>query len=533
MDSAADIQPARHIHWLRLVFWAIIIFIYLFLSLYKLNTWPDLFWDEGWTLDAAQNWIIHGHLGHYLDGQPIPPRIPVRFVEVVLVTAGMKGFGVGTWQGRLPIVATSIITIGLVYYLSTQLFNRRIGVAAILFILLFPVFIYHPLYIGRQVMAEMPMMLFLLGGYSLLWLALTRSSFWIIGSALLFGLAIQAKLQVPPFLFLSIALALVSSIIFRLRKSAIILAIVAVASLFVFGLIYLLQNHLMPGSFKDPALIKILVNSVIIVPDKKIRIEATTHVLLFGAPLVLGYIWSFVRIIKIHRNPKDQSLSQLSEKKLNKIVIITAIWGLGASWLLWYLFMSITYIRYMFPAFIIGSLFIAKYIYELTDGYDFRVLAKKIYSLLIKREFASSNIQTLVIFLALCIGASTAIISDRIGLSISRKDPMLAAHFIHDNIPVGSRIETFESELFFLAPEYNYHYPSDLVSMEAQRKAFIDPSYPIYYDPFETKPNYIIVGPMGGFWQIYSIVPNSKLAYLKANIGSYQIYQIQYENSDH
>jgi hypothetical protein len=61
-----------------ILLWAIFFIIVGFLLLYRLNDIPTLWWDEGWTLSAARNWIEQGHLGNYLDGQPVPPRIPVR-----------------------------------------------------------------------------------------------------------------------------------------------------------------------------------------------------------------------------------------------------------------------------------------------------------------------------------------------------------------------------------------------------------------------------------------------------------------------
>ena len=90
--------------WLIIIFGGLFITTIIFLLVYRLNSWPSVWWDEGWYLDAARNWIEQGHLGHYLDGQPIPPRIPVRFPVVVLVALSMKFFGVGVWQARLPLL---------------------------------------------------------------------------------------------------------------------------------------------------------------------------------------------------------------------------------------------------------------------------------------------------------------------------------------------------------------------------------------------------------------------------------------------
>ncbi len=94
--------------------------------LYRLNNWPSVWWDEGWTLDAARNWIEHGHLGHYMDGIPIPARPLVRFVVAVMVALSMKIFGIGVWQGRLPGVIFTILSLVLLVYLTSTIYNRKL-----------------------------------------------------------------------------------------------------------------------------------------------------------------------------------------------------------------------------------------------------------------------------------------------------------------------------------------------------------------------------------------------------------------------
>ena len=111
---------------IKVGFWSIIIFTLLFLLLYKLDDWPSAWWDEGWYLDAARNWIEQGHLGHFLDGQPIPPRIPVRFPVLLPIAASMKIFGIGIWQGRLPGAILSLLAVGLFVYLANLLYNRKV-----------------------------------------------------------------------------------------------------------------------------------------------------------------------------------------------------------------------------------------------------------------------------------------------------------------------------------------------------------------------------------------------------------------------
>jgi hypothetical protein len=186
--------------------------------------------------------------------------------------------------------------------------------------------------------------------------------------------------------------------------------------------------------------------------------------------------------------------------------------------------MAIDWIRYMFPPFFIGSMFLAGYLGELTNGFDLRLFVKRSSALLLRREIKYTNIQTFIMLVALSINYGAAMMSVRIGLTIPRYDPVLASTYLRDNIPAGALVETFESELYFLAPKIKYHFPSDLVSMQAQRKTAIDPSFAIDYDPMEAHPDYIVVGPMGHLWPLYDSILEQGQFLLIADIGDYQIY---------
>lgn len=60
--------------------------------------------------------------------------------------------------------------------------------------------------------------------------------------------------------------------------------------------------------------------------------------------------------------------------------------------------------------------------------------------------------------------------------------PYRAADYLEKNIAAEAMVETFESELLFLAPDINFHYPTDLVSMQLFRKWCIDPQLKIDYE---------------------------------------------------
>ncbi len=70
-------------------------------SLY-LEQIPPLWWDEGWTMSVARNWVQSGFYGQFLDGEKQPPGLSAAFPVVAQVALSFRLFGVGVWQGRLP-----------------------------------------------------------------------------------------------------------------------------------------------------------------------------------------------------------------------------------------------------------------------------------------------------------------------------------------------------------------------------------------------------------------------------------------------
>jgi hypothetical protein len=199
---------------------------------------------------------------------------------------------------------------------------------------------------------------------------------------------------------------------------------------------------------------------------------------------------------------------------------------------MWYLLMGMDWIRYMFPPFFIAGIFVAAYLFELTSGFDFRLAVRRISALLIHREFNFVNLQSLVFLIALSITFGTAIVNARVGLGLREYDPKLASAYLTSHIPTDARIETFESELFFLAPDQTYHFPSDMVSMLLQRKTTIEANLPVDYDPLETNPDYIVIGPMGHLWSLYNEVVTNKKLPMVADVGNYQVYATKVSTVD-
>lgn len=498
-----------------------------FALLFKLNDYPTVWWDEGWTLSAARNWIVHGHLGNYIDGQPVPPRIPLRFPVAVPVAISMKLFGIGIWQGRLPGVIFTIGTLLLYGYLISKMYTRKTGIAAQLIAVCLSPYMFNPIISGRQIMAEMPMMFYLLGGYSLVWLALTRHKLWGIGAALLFGIAIHAKLQVPPFWIVSMGLAFLVAVKHRHWNLVRLLSWIAVGSIASAIIVFLIQNSLMPGSFADQELLKLLLNTSVLSLTWSIRERAIYIAAIFALPILLGYIWAGRRILRTLFVRNVEVNEHLQTGEINKEIMRAAIWGLGASWLVWYITMSSYWIRYLLPAYFIGIIFITAFVGEHTQDFNLGTIFPQTARLLFRGEVKKKNIIALTFILIFSVSLGLMLGTFRILFPATKWQPEVAAQYIQENIPLSAKVETYESELLFLAPEFNYHLPPDLVSMELYRRADINLQYAIDYDPIKAKPDYLVVGPFAQTYGLYSDQLINEWFDPVTDIGGYQIYHIK------
>jgi hypothetical protein len=142
---------------------------------------PPVWWDEGWTLNVARNWVEFGHYGQLLDGQPKGPGLSASFPVVAPIALSFRLFGIGIWQGRLPSVLFLLGSIMLIFFLAEQLYQRAVAIGAVVVLFFFSGIVQlHPLQMGRTAMGEMPALFFLLSGYTCLWFALRRSAWFII-----------------------------------------------------------------------------------------------------------------------------------------------------------------------------------------------------------------------------------------------------------------------------------------------------------------------------------------------------------------
>src|SRR5262249_45832145 len=158
---------------------------------------------------------------------------------------------IGVWQGRLPSALFTVATMWLLTALAARLFSQLASGLTLVAALLL-----HPLLLGRQVYAEMPMLCFLLGGFLLL--ATRRASTAsIVGVTLLWSVALVTKLQALPFLAVAMVVAAGDALIRRERRLAImsIGALIAATLLSQIAVMVFAQQRALPGLYSVTAFV--------------------------------------------------------------------------------------------------------------------------------------------------------------------------------------------------------------------------------------------------------------------------------------
>lgn len=409
----------------------ILIAIVLALSLLQLSTAPPLWWDEGWTLSVARTWVETGHYGRLLGGVPISPRLAGAPTVILPVALSFRLFGVGAWQGRLPGVIFTVLALCLLYRLAGVLYGRKAGVVVLMLATVTPMAPeLNPLLIGKQVLGEMPALCFLLAGYLLLFkgLALDRAA-PILGAGAFWGLAVVTKVQVAPFLALSVALVALAWVRQRDWHSLMqpVPALLVAVGCYVAWRWFATTHLAAPGA---EGTISGLYGVTAFVPALPARLSALVVTLLCGLPIVASLVYAACH----HLN--------LSERGIERL----ALWSVAASWFAWYLLLSVGWVRYLFPPAFVSLVFFAGLIVDATDDLDRRTLSV-FWKQLLKRKWRSlTHPQRLAApLLLLTVPFSVVVLA---GTHLRADDSLLhLAKYLGESVAQETLIETYESEI--------------------------------------------------------------------------------------
>ena len=435
----------------------------IFLALFKLESTPPLWWDEGWTLSVARNWVERNHYGRMLQGELVPSGLEAAFPVTAVVSFSFRLLGVGVYQARAPGVFFILGTLAIVYYLACRLYNRRIAVTTLL-VLLFMSPAHpdlHPVLMGRQVLGEMPMMFYLLAGYAF-FLSAQDKPLWAMPLAVFFwGAALITKLQVWPFWLASLLVPLLIALSTRRWRLARLLAVGLVCSLTTAQLLMWLQQLLLERATNPLTPIAGLYYVTALVGAPRARLFALVVTLLFGIPTLAGLCYGIRSFIK----SRDKLLAQDHRE-----VVRLALLVLTTSWFGWYLILSNGGSRYLFPVTLVGSIFLAAMLGNLTENFSLLSTIKRVDFTVKHRRLSSHSVGALLAMLLVMISVPMTLRMLYQSYVVDADASVLEViDFLNTQTPSDSVIETYDPELFFLLKR-RYHYPPDQIHIDLIRR---------------------------------------------------------------
>jgi hypothetical protein len=193
----------------------------------------------------------------------------------------------------------------------------------------------------------------------------------------------------------------------------------------------------------------------------------------------------------------------------------------------WYIVASISWLRYAFPGLAIASLFVARFFYDMTDG--FRLEGAVLLQALRRGEptwpkralpwVMSAWLMVMILLpLALSLWQMVAPPSNA---------PAAMAAYLDEEVSHTALIETWEPEMGFLT-DHNYHFPPPLLLNDAVGYIWLDGTPPAQkYDFVQIEsPDFVLVGEFARWVNLY---PPDLLAAryrLVTSVGGYELYAI-------
>ena len=485
--------------------------------------------DEGWALSLARNWLVLGHYGHLLLGEPVPSTIlNTGFPAIAPIAASFRLFGIGVWQGRLPGILFMFGACLLLYHLAQRLYGRKTAFLTLVASLVLAVNPHlNPVFVGRQALGEAPAMFYLLVGYALLFAFWNKGSGYAFVPSVSFALALQTKPQLAPFWLASLAIPLLwllwqrKWVELRYLSASLVLSF-AFSLMIAWGLRFFTSSAVADptvsgGPYAMTRNLDVLLTYVIVL-DSVFRVRAVLAIfgLTIGVPTIIGVAYiGFYQIGSSWRSPAAEV----------RCVWTLILWTFVFTWLGWFVFLSIGFVRYLFPAVLVGSIFTAKAFSEIMSGFDLAAVVRRLAKDLHDRRIGLASIGVLMTTAFFFFWSITSVNqSFKLLLSDSDDSYSQVLTFLHNETPATAIIETYDSELFLFL-ERDYHFPPDHVQHTLNRNHILGKNEPLNYDPTPVNIDYLVIGQTDNWWSLYDVLLADDDFELVFKNGVYRVYR--------
>jgi hypothetical protein len=530
MALAADSPTEQHAL-ARTSRWPLVLLVLLgavlfaFLFTWRLDQYPTPWFDEGAYLNLARTYADQGiyaqsDIGGYQFNAAVLSVGPTVILPVSLV---FKLFGVSIAGARLVMVLYGAITLFMVFLLARRLMPQLWAAWIAVLLAVFGWGNWMPL-IYRTVMGEGPGMFFL---FAALWLWFApgkRPSLALTAVGLLLGLAAITKIQFALIIFPTIAIAALLDRLWYRARSWLYFVIPGGIALAIFAGWTAYTYLLLGADLRDPAADLAAVQAAGGASYLVFNFQAIAQNVLaltlgdsYGGLIIAGLLWSLV--VSLRRDVTGQTWSTITLLILGGIVLYVATAGLEP-----------VNNRGAVPVYMLGALALTSLLLTLANGLRFApeewITALRTQDRTPGKAAAYVLVAGLIIILIIVpLGRAAYNV-----LLTGSSAPYLTAQYLEANADPDSIIETWDREMPLLT-SHRYHHPP--ASAQAYHNAhLLDPTKPsagdMYHVLDELTPDYIVVGPMSYWAQLYSpqMLQDYELVFdQEDNDVRYQIYR--------
>lgn len=484
------------------------------LAFVNLENWPATWFDEGSHLHVPKTLVRFGVYADYSSEGfryygPVNGVGPTVMLPVAAaVWAGGMSLGVARAAMAVYLLAAALAA----YLLARQLLGPRLAwVAAAILVVSRAVGF---LEFGREALGEVPGLFFMLAGLWV-WFAAWERASWgrLILAGSLLGLATVTKQQyllvLAPTLLAAWGLNLVYH---RSAPQRVFLVPGVLTALWFAAWQAYLMAFLGPGTFAEnlaqyrefTAGAALVFSPALMVRGLQELLQPRVFLWALFPALVYG-----VRLV----GRRDRAGHQWA-----------ILWVLVAWNLVWYVFASVSWLRYAFPALAVSSLFITRFFADLTGQLDWRGLWVDWHAGTAGRLGGLARAGLLAWLAALVVIPAAQNARDVFWPPVNQARAL--ADYLNVNVPLDDVVETWEPEMGFLT-DHRYHYPPQILLNTAVKYVWQSGPPPAAEYTFvqDEQPPYILVGAFGRWVDLYASALQSGEYELQAEFGAYQLYR--------
>lgn len=494
----------------RLTPWLLLIVMSVPLLTLRLAVYPPVWFDEGWSMNAARTLMEDGIYGTYTAAGHIPfdPGVTSGPTVIIPIALSFKLLGMGVVQARLIIVLFTLLGILGLHAIAAYVYGRTRALFVMMILLAMPAI--HDvclLSLGRQVLGETPSLALIALGFWL-WFRSWDTERWslclLAGFAL--GLGLVSKMQVGFALLPALVLIAVGRVLGN-RSQAVKLFAPTVVMLLV-GSAWMLFGRLgTPSHIRHENAIMLL---------EAIR----THLLtgLFGRNLdtsafailivigtgVMASVW---RLLGRLLGARRAANADWAEATVALFALCTA---------LWFALLSVGWPRYAYVGLVMGQLLVGRL------GWDVFALV---------RQWIGSRWPALgsLAYTGVIVGLALVAILMNVYPVLRFEHDYRAqqmADYIGTELPRDAVIESWSWELDALGPHREYHHPhSRYLFVAIRQMSHEQRPFDLDYDVLQADPDYLVRGPFDDWTRIYKSELVERDFAEMAEIGTYRLYE--------